>query len=883
MSAAMAVFVLFRARLPGYHSGVKLVERTQDLAELSACADRALASEGALVVVSGESGAGKTAFVERFLADRTGDARVLSAMCDPLATPRPLGPVHDIADSLSERTRQLLDGAEHPYDIFEAVFADLGAQPTILVIDDLHWADQGTVDLLRFVLRRIHRRQLLVVGTAREEEVGTAHPLRTLLADVARSDSAHLAVLLPLTLEGVRELAADRLADAGWLHQTTGGNAFFVTEMLDHPEGDLPTTVRDAVLGRTIGLDEAAWDVLNLLSCSPEAIPDYLLADLGVTLDPLRRLHDAHLIRRTARGVAFRHDLCRLAVASVLPPGAEPQLHLRMLAAYEAAGRTDPAVMTHHALGAGDQRRIRLAAMDAGRTAARSGAHRQAAEFYCIAMESGGKLSAAAEAELLELLAAEYYLTDQLDDAIDACQRALSARKLMGATAELSADHHALAVYGWYNADRRGADEHAAQAVTVVDCDADSLGSLALVSLGHAFAMQAYLAMQSNDLRHAASMLARAKEIAMAAGDPALSVRIEIIEGICAVIAGDEAGRDAVLAIMSSAPRHLDEIYSSGYSNLTYLDVEQRRLAEAAELLSVSIPMTVERDLPICRVWQLGARGRLSLLTGDWDDALADAAIVLDGPTAPLARTWPNLIRGLITLRRNGEGIDQLTEAWNLARSYGEPVRVLPVAAVLVEYAWLTGKPDENVAVYKRLLDDARGAGLEWARGELAMWLRRLDPTVEADLVAAPYRLYLDGDVQGAAAEFERLGTPYEAALALTETGDEACARRGLDMLDRMGATVVADKVRLDLRASGMKGVPARRRRSTLGNPVGLTSRQVDVLRLLEGGLTNAELATRLYLSAKTVDHHVSAILTKLDVANRRDAVRRGRELGIIA
>ena len=127
-------------------------------------------------------------------------------------------------------------------------------------------------------------------------------------------------------------------------------------------------------------------------------------------------------------------------------------------------------------------------------------------------------------------------------------------------------------------------------------------------------------------------------------------------------------------------------------------------------------------------------------------------------------------------------------------------------------------------------------------------------------------------------------GIPYEAALALTETGDDSCARRGLDMLDRIGAVAVADKVRLALRASGVAvTVPARRRRSTLTNPGGLTPRQVEVLRLMDNGLTNTEMATRLYLSARTVDHHVAAILTKLDVDNRRQAVRRGRDLGIIA
>ncbi|WP_083410471.1 ATP-binding protein [Mycolicibacterium rutilum] len=862
---------------------MRLVERDRQFATLTACADAALAGAGQLVVVSGESGAGKTAFIEHFVAHRADDARVLAASCDPLATPRPLGPVHDIAGVLGAPARAALTDAEHAYDIFEAVLTDLGEVPTIVVIDDLHWADQGTIDLLRFALRRIHRRPLLLVGAARDEEVGLGHPLRALLADIARAGNAQLLALPALTEDGVRELAADRPVDPARLHRTTGGNAFFVTEMLDHTAGELPVTVRDAVLGRTVGLQESDWDVLNLLSCSPEAIPDHLLPALGVTMPPLRRLRDAHLIRRTARGVAFRHDLCRLAVASVLPPGAEPQLHSRMLTAYEQTGGADPAVMTHHAIGAGDRVRIRAAATAAGSASSRSGAHRQAAEFYRIAMEYGGELPAEAEAELLELLAAEYYLTDQLDGAIEACGRALRVRRAAGATAELSADHHALAVYDWYNADRRGADEHAARAVTVLDDAAAARSPSAQISLGHGFAMQAYLAMQSTDLRHAGALLAHAREIADATRDPALSVRVEIIEGICSVIAGEATGRDTVLAIMRSAPRHLDEIYSSGYTNLTYLDVEQRRLADAAELLSVSLPMTWERDLPICRVWQLGARGRLSLLSGDWDDALVDAAAVLDAPTAPLARTWPHLIAGLIALRRTGDDDQQLDAAWALARRFGEPVRVLPAASALIERAWLTGTPVGDVADYRRMLEETHRPGLEWARGELAVWLMRIDPTVAADGVAAPYRCYLDGDTARAAEEFEKLGSLYEAALAWTESGVEEQARRGLDMLDRMGATAVADKVRRDLRANGMKGVPSRRRLSTLHNPAGLTRRQVEVLSRMGDGLTNTELAAQLYLSAKTVDHHVSAILAKLGVANRRDAVRRGRELGLIS
>ena len=240
------------------------------------------------------------------------------------------------------------------------------------------------------------------------------------------------------------------------------------------------------------------------------------------------------------------------------------------------------------------------------------------------------------------------------------------------------------------------------------------------------------------------------------------------------MIGGDDAGRDAVLAIMRSAPRHLDEIYSSGYSNLTYLDVEQRRLRDAEQLLNFSLPMTVERDLPICRVWQLGARGRLSLLTGEWDDALSDAASVLDGRSAPLARTWPHLIRGLIKLRRTGVGVDDLSEAWALARGYGEPIRVLPAVAALAEQAWVSGQSADDLAEWRSLLRDSSAPGLEWARGEVAMWLRRVDPTVTPRGSAIP-RAWCgvaeqapgNGDHQLAMASYSRA----------TSAGDTCCGQ----------------------------------------------------------------------------------------------------------
>lgn len=865
-----------------------LTGRERELDQLAAMTAGARAGRGGAVMVCGESGAGKTTFVEAFVRGLADDTRVLWGACDPLSTPRPLGPLRDLAHGFSATTRQQLVESTQPYDIFVSVYDELRSPPSVLVLDDLQWADQGTLDLCRFLLRRAAQSSLLTIGIMRDDEVSVTHPLRGLLGDVARSPHAFSLTVPPLSVDTIATLVAGRDVDPVWLHRVTGGNAFFVCEMLDHDcsdGADLPTTVRDAILARTADLDATAWDLLHLLTCASGAIGDRLLVGLGVTLPALRALDQAKLIRRDARGVAFRHDLCRRAIASVIPPGAEPGLHRKFIDVLDDAVSRDPAVLTHHALGAGDTALVATAAAEAGRAAARAGAHTQACEFFQIALRHGGLHGDATEAQLLELLAAEYYLTDRLADAINACRRAMLLRRAMGSSVGVSANHHALAVYEWYSGNRAAADSHAADAAAALEDVALQSDSIEMVQLGHALAMQAYLAVQASHIDDAQRTLARARDIVTVTGDADLSVRVELIEYYCAILHGDDDARDRLLAVLASAPRHIDETYSSGYTNLTYFDVEQRRLGPAGELLGESIPLMVEHDLPICRMVQLGSRSRWGLLVGDWDAALADADVVLNSPSAPLARVWPLLIRGIVTLRRTGTDTGDIDEAWELACRFGEMIRVLPAACALAERTWLTGVHDPRLERCSSLLASAPVSGLEWARGELAAWSHRLGapaPGPHVAGVAEPYALLLDGRFDAAADAFDHLSTPYDAALALLDAGATASTRRALDVFDRLGADRVAAKVRSDLRAAGAAAIPGPRRATTLDNPAGLTNRQVDVLRLLADGLTNAELADRLFLSVKTVDHHVSAILTKLDVTKRRDAVRRARETGLL-
>ncbi|HVQ88196.1 MAG TPA: AAA family ATPase [Actinomycetes bacterium] len=856
-----------------------LIERDAEFAALTAHWARARGGRGGLVLVTAESGGGKTALINEFVRSLMGQAPVLWGACDSLATPRPLGPLLDMREALGRNVQSLLEGHGQAHEIYVAVFEELLASPCVLVVDDLHWADQGTVDLLRFLLRRLSTTRSLVVGSLRLDEIDPSNRVRALLGDVARSPDAITLDLPPLSSSAVKTLVADRLIDPSRLHSLTGGNPFFVEQMLEHNGGELPSTVRDAILARTAGLEADARDLLDLLVCAPEAIPDRLLPQLGFGVEPLRSLHQVGLIRRSQGGVAFRHDLYRMAIADSLPPGGEAALHRRMLDALEAGASADPAVMVHHARGANDPERILQYASAAGVTAARAGAHTQAAEFFTLALDHAMSATPSARAELLERLATEEYLLDRLDNAISACKRAIRLREQAGDLGGMSTNYQSLSVYEWYNADREAAERYASDAVTVLGVDAN--GEV----LGHAVALQAYLAIQASDLGQAAVLLERARKVATEVDDPTLNVRIELLEAILGVFESTEGAREAVIGIVGPGQDSFDDTLSSGYSNLAYLDVEYRRLPEAVDVMKVSLPLTVEWDMPICYVWQMGARGRMQMMKGDWQAAEADAETVLAAPSAPLARTWPHLVRGLVRMRRGDAAEADLDDAWSLAQQLNEPLRLMPAAAALVERSWLTGIRDDRVDEATMMLRQLDVVGLEWARGDLAVWLQRLIPELDLhDLeVSEAHQLHLAGQYLAAADAWAGLGSSYEQSLALVESADEEAVRQGLGLLDRLGADAVAAKLRQDLRDRGVSNVPAKSRGVTLNNAAGLTAREVEVLGLLGEGLSNAELAARLYISPKTADHHVSAILSKLRVANRRQAAEAGRELGIVS
>lgn len=213
---------------------------------------------GHLLLVSGEAGIGKTTLLKA-MAERRGAATLWWGACDSLETPHPLAPVHDIARGTDVAFKALLQPEHARADLFEAVLATLQAsrQPIVAVFEDVHWADDATLDLLKFLGRRIDRVPCLLILSWRDDEVAAAHPLRRLLGELPASLVTRLA-LEPLSAAAVDSLARAAMRSASGLHALTRGNPLFVSELLRHGAEGVPRGVQDLVLARYARLGAAA-------------------------------------------------------------------------------------------------------------------------------------------------------------------------------------------------------------------------------------------------------------------------------------------------------------------------------------------------------------------------------------------------------------------------------------------------------------------------------------------------------------------------------------------------------------------------------------------------------------------------------------------------
>jgi DNA-binding CsgD family transcriptional regulator/tetratricopeptide (TPR) repeat protein len=848
---------------------VVLQERDHLLDLLVDRAHDAVAGRGSVVLVAGEAGIGKTVLLRALVERVKTEAPTLWGMCDSLSTPRPLGPLRDVAHDLGPEVTALLRGTAAQHETFAAVLDALRSRGRVLVVEDLHWADEATLDFVRFLARRISGLPLLLVLSYRDE-LGVDHPLSPVLGDLVAAPDSRRLQLTPLSRAAVAALLDGHDLDPTAVHRRTSGNPFFVSQILAQPDSPLPESVRDAVLARIAGLAPSARHSLELLSCTPEPVSGDLLGALGVSTTTIGVLAATGLVDRQGRGVAFRHEIARAAILAATAPGAEAALHATMIDALETVG-ADPSVLAHHSVAAGDVPRILRYAPAAAAEASRSGAHREAVAFSETALRHVGE-DAATRAALLEAMSVDLYLTDRLTDAIASREQALELRRRLGQVAAVGDAHTALSLFAWYAADRALAEQHIRAAIEILSTTEDRR------ALGFALSRHTFIAAWRGDAAEARGLWDLAAGIAHDLGDDVvLRSTASVGASVARLLEGDVRARADLLAASEVGLAHrLDNLATTPMSQLCHYDVEQGRFAEAEESLASALRLSEERDTPSCTAYQLGVRARLRLLQGRCADAEQDASAVLGSIDLPLGQLWPHLVVGLLSARRDAAPQNpHLDELWRLVNTLDVPGMVGPAAAALAENAWITRRPD-------RRLDDPLVSGLftrtyagrDAALAPLQRWSRRLaDADVQQVGPVLPATAPPPAPVTGA--------QPYERALALWDSGSTEDLLTALPLLDGLDARAVAALFRARLRQAGVSAVPRGQLAATRANPAGLTARQLDVLTLLAEGLSNADIAARLVISRKTADHHVSAILAKLEVHSRGEAAAVARRLGV--
>ncbi len=863
---------------------MRLLERDAPLLVLTGLLSEATQTGGRLVFVEGEAGIGKTSLLARFRQSVPPGVVVLMGSCDPLSTPRPLGPIVDIADDLDPSFAGLIRSGAPRDEILGALLASLRERTdgVVVLVDDLHWADEATLDALRFVGRRIDSTRALVVGTYRDDEVGRQHPLRVVVGDLATSPAVRRLPLEALSVASVGELARDTDLDPVELHRLTGGNPFYVTEVIAGAPARIPPTVRDAVLARAARLSPEARRTLEAAAVIGPLVDPALLSrvvDVAAAEECLAK----GLLVATGERYAFRHEVAREAILQAIDPWARIGLHARVLAALEAEpeGEVPLARLAHHAEGAADRDAVLRYAPEAGRQAVIAGSHREAAAQYARAVRVAGNLPPVQRAALLFDFGIQQTAIVRYDVGLSALAEAVDIWRRLGDApreAVTLAEMARILVGAGRNAD---AEDASRRAMEIAGRIPDGPAKVDAISA------QAYLRMLDRDNAEAIELGRRA--IAIGGDDPGCASQVILAwntVGASRILLGDtDGGRadlETSLRLALESGNH--RFAASAYSVMASALGEMYRFAEAEPYFEAGIRFAIERDLDAQRMY-LEAWRSLSLMhRGHWSDAGALAASVLARHEyTTIGRIMTLLAVGRLRARRGDpDARTALDEAFESAAKTATLQRVGPVRAARAELAWLEGDPERAADEAEAVIDLARAKHHPWHIGELSWWRSQAGRDVgDVSEAAEPWRLQLAGQWREASDAWAALDCPYEAARALLDADDVPALEQAHATFDRLGARPAEALAARRLRELGARTIPRGRRQTTRANPAGLTARELEVLSLLVGGLPNHDIATRLFLSPRTVDHHVSAVLGKLGVARRADAAGAAAALGI--
>ncbi len=846
-----------------------LFERDRELSRLhDALAD--LGNGGKVALIRGEAGVGKSALVDEFLDGHHNEVHTYVGYCDDLLTPQPLGPFWDLARDEPRLNASLTES--DPRGVMETVLDLLSntLRPNIVVIEDTQWVDDASLDVIKYLGRRIPSTNGLLVLTYRDTEVDLDHPLRTALGAVPVGSTIRLN-LSPLSADAVRSLAGNPDIDTEQLLDLTGGNPLLVTELSAEGLDGVPESIQESVLARASKLEQATVQLIEGASVVPGGVEPRLLELVGgyteashdeAVRSGMLQVHEGRL--------QFRHEIVRRAVEQALPSARRRRLNKSVLGALIEMD-SDLSRVVHHAREANDAATIVEYAPLAAEAAMQAGSYREAASHFRALGPYLGQIDEEDRGAILDQWAQSEFFIDN-PKALGLLESAIELhRQLNDATALVSSLTFAVRLM-----EVNGMPQQATKASEELRHLTQTVGP-ELAS--RASAQNAWLALMRSDLPEARDLAQQALGLLDHDEDDFTRLHALNTLGLVEHWEGDPAGLEHLehaRTLASRAGYRFEEaraLLNLAAATLQTLDLQDcfgyARLASQTAARYEVGPLETYADSIVANVLDL---------RGQWDDAETLLYSTLD--SHPHVEVQSLRVLGVLHARTGKSDAEELLErAWELAEQSNETQNIGPVAASWAEFCWINNRLDDPMLDRcERTVASLRRGRQGLHLGELCYWLHSLGrlKSIPQELLG-PFREMIDGNAATAAGLWDDLGCPYQKALAMMGQADDV-ALHALEIFEDLGAVPVAAKFRKRLRDKGVV-VPRGKSPHTRSHPAGLTARQAEVLELLTEGLTNAEIADQLFLSLRTVENHVSAILSKLGVASREEAARAAQKL----
>jgi len=874
----------FENYLPPIFDHMELIERDNFLSALNSGFSGAASGEGYCFFVMGEAGIGKTSLVKAFLKKTEDESIQYIGACDSLFTPRPLGPLYDLALQINENWINEIHSVSSRAELFSRFVQELiqKQKPVVIVFEDIHWADEATLDFVKFLARRISRLKCLFILTLRDDEINQQYSLRNVFSDLAPDTFTRL-VLTPLSKQAVQKLADEKGYDGEDVYSISGGNPFYVNEILASYSLGVPDSVKDSILCFYNRLEDETKKVLQFLSVIPHGLELIRLYKIDPSFHQAIESCIANKILVIKNNkILFKHELYRRTIEASLSPFKRIALNKSVLdfflRSFEEKGEIEKIV--HYAKNANENKLVVKYAPLAARQAAAVGAHIEASKLFYTAIEYFEENDMDQLVKLYEDYAYECYLTNQLQDAIIYQGKALKVWEEKNEIERLGNSLRLFSRLWWFDGNRQKAESFAGKAIDVLNRQPSSKAK------AMAYSNMSQLKMLADQTGECIFWGEKAMTIARDVNDEETLVHAMINMGSALMVTRSSTQKGVALlkegldiSLKNSYHEHAARAYTAMGSNFVTI----KDYSFAKQTLDEGINYCEERDIDSLKLYMLGWKARLNLETGNWDEAYAIAGNLLKKENLPpVIKIGALTVVATIKIRRGEQDpLPLLLEAKKLAFVTTELQRIIPAMIALLEYEWTSGKRCIEPEVLHETMNMFLHLGIISKKCRFFFWLNKMRDHYPQLKEKCANVLNNGNTVHEEADSWEQLGCPYEQALSLFEGGEDD-KRRSLLIIQQLGADAIYEKLKMDMRSSGIKKIPRGLRGSTKANPAQLTNRELDVLQLLKKGIQNKEIAEALFISPKTVDHHISSILFKLDVNSRSKAVNEAARLGIV-